>query len=116
VPKLAGIIAYRRQQLDVSRAKFEIAHMRNPADCETDFYLGLVLAEQKVWIQTADIFVETARCLATAEQDLNREIEAIRASKDPPEKQARMIARREQQIALGRRRLATSWFNTAVAN
>ena len=30
VPKLAGIIAYRRHQLDVSRAKFEESRTRNP--------------------------------------------------------------------------------------
>ena len=45
VPKLAGTIAYRRMELDVSRAKFEEARRRNPNDCETGFYLGIVLAD-----------------------------------------------------------------------
>ena len=43
------------------------------------------------------------------------EIEEIRASNDPPARKARKIARREQSIAVGRRWIATSWFNTAVA-
>jgi tetratricopeptide (TPR) repeat protein len=115
VPKLAGIIAYRRQQLDIARAKFETSRARNPNDCETGFYLGIVFADQRVWDRTADTLVATARCLENAEQELMRDIERIKASKDPPARQARQIARREQQIASGRRMLATSSFNTAVA-
>jgi tetratricopeptide (TPR) repeat protein len=115
VPKLAGIIAYRRKQLDVARSKFETARQRNPSDCQTGFYLGVVLAEQRVWDRTAEIFVSTARCLEGAEQTLRQQIEKIRISKKPPAQQARQIARREKQIADGRRMLATSWFNTAVA-
>ncbi|HKB13124.1 MAG TPA: hypothetical protein VKD69_20815, partial [Vicinamibacterales bacterium] len=34
VPKLAGLVAYRRKQLDVSREKFQLAHTRNMNDCE----------------------------------------------------------------------------------
>jgi tetratricopeptide (TPR) repeat protein len=41
VPKLAGMIAYRRQEIDVARAKFEESRERNPADCETGYYLGV---------------------------------------------------------------------------
>ena len=115
VPKLAGLIAYRRHQLDVSRAKFEEAHARNANDCETRFYLGVVLAEQGVWNRTAEVLVDTGRCLESAERGLNDEIAAIRASTDPPARQARKIARREQFIAKGRRMLATSWFDIAVA-
>jgi tetratricopeptide (TPR) repeat protein len=115
VPKLAGIIAYRRRQLDVARTKFEISRGRNPNDCETGFYLGIVLADQRVWERSAETFVATARCIENAEQELIKDIERIRTSKDPPARQARQIARREQQIASGRRMLATSSFNTAVA-
>jgi hypothetical protein len=43
VPKLAGIIAYRRKQLDVSRDQFELSRRRGRNDCETGFYLGIVL-------------------------------------------------------------------------
>ena len=43
VPKLAGIIAYRRKQLDVARAKFEESYKIGRDDCETGFYLGCVV-------------------------------------------------------------------------
>jgi tetratricopeptide (TPR) repeat protein len=115
VPKLAGLIAYRRQQLDVSRAKFEEARMRNPADCETKFYLGVVHAEQRTWARSAEVLVEAGSCLEAAEHAYIDEIAAIRASTDPPERQAKKIARREQYIAKGRRQMATSWFDVAVA-
>jgi tetratricopeptide (TPR) repeat protein len=115
VPKLAGLIAYRRQQLDVSRAKFELSRTRNPNDCETVFYLGVVLAEQRSWAPTADVLLEAARCLEANETAYLQEIAAIQASNDPPARKAGKIARREQYLAKGRRQIATSWFDIAVA-
>jgi tetratricopeptide (TPR) repeat protein len=115
VPKLAGLIAYRRKELDISRAKFEESRTRNPKDCETGYYLGVVLAEQKAWPRTAAVLREASDCLQGNELAYTKEIVDIRASKDPPERQAKKIARREQYIAKGRRYLATSWFDIAVA-
>ena len=115
VPKLAGLIAYRRQQLDVSRAKFEESRLRNPNDCETVFYLGVVLAEQRSWAPTADVLLEAARCLENNETGYLQEIASIQASSDPPARKAGKIARREQYLAKGRRQIATSWFDIAVA-
>ena len=115
VPKLAGIVAYRRQQLDVARAKFEESRQRDRNDCETGFYLGIVLSDQHVWMRAADVLRETVSCSEAAEQEAIRDIATIRASTDPPERQARQIARREKRIADGRRVIATSWYNMAVA-
>jgi tetratricopeptide (TPR) repeat protein len=115
VPKLAGIIAYRLKRLDVARTKLDESRERNRADCETGFYLGIVLAEQSAWDRTVDVFVETAQCFEATERELMREIGIIRASDDPPSRKQRQIVRREKRIANGRRRLATAWFNTAAA-
>jgi len=115
VPKLAGIIAYRRGELDVARAKFDESRGRHADDCETGFYLGVVLAEQRAWERSASVLVETSGCLERGENALKEAIATIGASTDPPERKAKQIARREQQIAAGRRMMATSWFNTAVA-
>jgi tetratricopeptide (TPR) repeat protein len=115
VPKLAGLISYRRRELEVSRAKFEESRSRNPRDCETGFYLGVVLAEQRVWTRTAEVLVGTGQCLEAAERAYMDEIASIRASRDPPARQASKIARREQYIAKGRRQMATSWYDVAVA-
>lgn len=115
VPKLAGIIAYRRRQLDVARAKFEESRARSRDDCETTFYLGVVLAELRDWTQTADTLSSAGACLEAAEQRLVAEIDAIRASDEPPARKARQIARRERDITGGRRMRAQAWFNAAVA-
>ena len=115
VPKLAGIIAYRRQQLEVARAKFEESSRRNQLDCETMFYLGVVLGDLREWSRTADLLRQTVGCIEAAEREALLDIETIRASADPPERQARQIARREKRIAEGRRMIATSWYNSAVA-
>jgi tetratricopeptide (TPR) repeat protein len=116
VPKLAGIISYRRHQLEVSRAKFDESRSRNVYDCETGFYLGVVLAELRQWPRTAEVLLETARCLDNAEQKTRAEIAELEASTtEPPARKAKKIAKREQLIAAGRRMRAQSWFNTAVA-
>ena len=116
VPKLAGIIAYRRKQLDVSRAKFEESRERKRDDCETGYYLGVVLAEQRVWDRTSDVLVETGACLEAAELAERLAIAGIRESNAPEPRKQRQIAKREQQIVNGRRMMATSWFDIAVAS
>lgn len=116
VPKLAGLIAYRREHLDVAIERFTTSHDRNPFDCETRFYLGVVHAELRHWPETADGLASAAECLQHAEQDLQKETADIRASNLRDDRKARQIARREQQIAEGRRRIATCWFDMAVAD
>jgi tetratricopeptide (TPR) repeat protein len=115
VPKLAGLIAYRRRELDVSRGKFELARKRNTNDCETVYYLGVILAEQRTWPRTVEVLLEAGQCIENAERGYTEQIAKIRASNDPPERQAKKIARREQYIAKGRRMQATSWFDISVA-
>ena len=114
VAKLAGIIAYRRHEPEVSRAKFETSRTMNSMDCETGFYLGLVDAELRLWQPTVDVFLSTAECLEKSRKNLAEEIAKIRASKDPEDRKAKKIARRERQLTIETRRLATSWFDTAV--
>jgi tetratricopeptide (TPR) repeat protein len=115
VPKLAGIIAYRRKQLDVARAKFEESYKIGRDDCETGFYLGVVHAEQGTWPATATVLIETSACLEKAERTTNKEIAEFRAADMPADRRDRQIKKREQQIANGRRMMAQSWFNIAVA-
>lgn len=116
VPKLAGLVAYRRQQPDIAMARFTTSYSRNPLDCETRFYLGVVYADLRHWSQTSDMLVGAAECFEASERELTQEIERIRASTISDDRKASQIARREQQIVEGRRRIATSWFDIAVAD
>jgi nitrate reductase alpha subunit len=61
------------------------------------------------------VLVETSQCLENWERDYHAEIARLRASNQPATRVQRQVARREQQIADGRRKMATSWFNVAVA-
>jgi hypothetical protein len=69
----------------------------------------------RTWQPAADVLVNAAACLAANEVAYTNEIAAIQASDDPPARKAGKIARREQYIAKGRRYMATSWFDIAVA-
>ena len=115
VPKLAGVIAYRRGEGEVARRQFEEARTRNPADCETGFYLQSVLAEQRNWSDATTIAVGAARCFDDSEVELRRIIESLRSSGAAPDRLARQVARREQDIASNSRMRAAAWFNAAVA-
>jgi tetratricopeptide (TPR) repeat protein len=116
VLKLGGIIAYRRRDLEVAKERFRASTKIAPEDCETRYYLGNVHAEERDWPATASVFIATATCIERARDGLRNEIANIEASDWNPDRKARQIARREQQIAGGTRMLATSWFNIAVAN
>jgi tetratricopeptide (TPR) repeat protein len=116
VPKLAGIIEMRRRVLDVARQKLEVSRQRNPSDCETSYYLHLVLADQARWAGVVDVAVGTAGCLDDAEAYARQEIARIAASSIPEARKAHQIARREQQVATAARMRATCWFNAAVAD
>jgi tetratricopeptide (TPR) repeat protein len=122
VPKLAGIIAVRRMQLDVARAKFEEARQRSDSDCEVPFYLGTVLVEQREWARSVEAFIAAAACFDRWQEAIEGQIARIRAASSSTSasgaltaRQAKQIARREQQLAAQARMRATSWFNTAAA-
>ena len=116
VPKLAGIIAINRKELEVSRQKLELSRQRNAQDCQTLYYLHLVDADLRQWTSTASGAVAAAGCITAAETGLRSQIEEIRASTVPDARKLRQIAAREQQIASGIRMRANCWYNGAVAN
>ncbi len=116
VPKLAGIISINRQRLDVARQKLELSRQRNANDCQTLYYLHLVLADLRQWPETVSGAVVAAGCIDAAATGLRSEIQTIRESDAPEARKMRQIAAREQQIAAGMRMRATCWFNGAVAS
>jgi len=116
VPKLAGIIAINRHEIDVARQRLEISRQRNSNDCQTLYYLHLVLADQRKWPETVTGAVAAAGCIDAAEAGLRSQIEEIQQSEAPEARKTRQIAAREQQIASGIRMRATCWFNAAVGS
>ena len=115
VAKLAGVIAYRRQELEVARGRFEIATRLDRDDCDSHFFLGGVRAELKTWDGSADAYLTAAGCLTNMRTRLVADIAAIEASESPAERKARRIASRQQKIALVDRMTSQSRFNLAAA-
>jgi tetratricopeptide (TPR) repeat protein len=116
VPKLAGIIAINRRDLVAARHRLEVAINRRP-DCDTGYYLQIVLSETREWNEAARVAGDTGRCFDREEEELRGEIERFRAASDmPPERRARQIARRERQITANGRMRANAWFNAAAAS
>jgi tetratricopeptide (TPR) repeat protein len=116
VPKLAGIIAIDRKQLDVAREKLELSRRRNAFDCQTLYYLHLVYADLRQWAETASGAVAAGGCITSAETGLRADIARIRTSDMPEARKERQIAAREKQIASGIRMRANCWYNGAVAS
>jgi tetratricopeptide (TPR) repeat protein len=114
VPKLAGLIAYRRKHIDISRDKFELSRRRYKGDCQTGYYLGTVLGELTEWTRAVGVLTETVSCFEQEEERLNAEIAGIQQSSQAPERRERQVQKRELQIAANRRMVVTSWYNTAV--
>ena len=102
----------------VARAKFEEAQQRNDADCEMPFYLGDACWPSSGSGQpSVEAFVSSRGLPRRSAGGPSKA--ADRAAPQAPggarERQARQIARREQQLAAQARMRATSWFNTAAA-
>jgi tetratricopeptide (TPR) repeat protein len=116
VPKLAGIIAINRRELDVARQRLESSLSARPSDCETAFYLQAVLTQQRLWGDAARVASDAAGCLDGEIARLANEITALEASEMRADRRDRQIAKRQQQISSETRMRASSWFDAAAAN
>ncbi len=115
VAKLAGVIAYRRRELDVARDRFETAGLLNASDCESHFYLGGVRAELRSWTPSEEAYLLAESCLERSRMRLVEEVAAIQTSNAPEDRKARRVASRQQKIATADSMIRQSWFNLAVA-
>jgi tetratricopeptide (TPR) repeat protein len=116
VPKLAGIIAIDRHELDVARGKLERATKRGPNDCQTQYFLHLVLTEQRLWERAFTVARNGSTCLDGEIAQTRDEIARIQASDFSEAKKARQIAGRERRIATDTRMRATCWYDAAAAS
>ena len=116
VLKLAGMIAYRRHQLPVSKAKFEsVLQFPGGADCDVYFDLADVNIELSDWESGAAHYASTVACVDNARQALADEIEKLQQSGGSPDRIARQVARRENMRAAALRMQVQSFFNGSIA-
>ena len=116
VVALAGILAINRRDMTTARQRLELARVRRRTDCETLFYLQTVLAEQRDWEAAVNMSAEAGACFEKEEASIEEELAVVRSSEMVADRRARLIARREQQLASDARMRATSWFNAAAAS
>jgi tetratricopeptide (TPR) repeat protein len=116
VPKLAGIIAINRRQLDVARQRLELSLSARPTDCETAFYLQAVLTQQAQWAESSGMAGNAAACFDADLARLLSEIDSLRTSELRADQRERQIAKRQQQIRSETRMRAASWYDAAAAN
>jgi len=116
VPKLAGIIAINRRQLDVARQRLEVSLSARPTDCETAFYLQAVLTQQAQWSESSRVAANAAGCFDADLARLSMEIDSLRTSEVRADQRDRQIAKRQQQIRSETRMRAASWYDAAAAN
>ena len=116
VRMLAGLVAYKRQELDVAKSRFTAVLEIEPARCDALFYLASVHTDLSVWPDAVSGFTASAQCFETTRRQLAAEIDRLQRSGGRPDRVARQVASREAQRAnaLGLQR--QSWFNGAVAN
>jgi tetratricopeptide (TPR) repeat protein len=111
VPKLTGILAIRRGELQAARAELQQAHSRNAADCEVDALLGGVQLELRDWAASMPPLSDAVACLDGRDDDLRKQIAQLRSAPG----RERSITRREREIAGNQQLRVQSWFNLAVA-
>jgi tetratricopeptide (TPR) repeat protein len=116
VPKLAGIIAINRRQLDVARQRLELSLSARPTDCETAFYLQAVLTQQAQWTESSRVAANAAACFDADLARLSTEIDSLRTSEMRADQRDRQIAKRQDQTRSDTRMRAASWYDAAAAN
>ena len=116
VPKLAGIIAINRRQLDVARQRLQAALSARPTDCETGFYLQAVQTQQAQWGESAGVASNAAACFDADLARLTIEIGSLRTADMRADQRDRQIAKREQLVRSETRMRAACWYDAAAAN
>jgi tetratricopeptide (TPR) repeat protein len=113
---LAGLVAYKKQQLDVAKTKFKAVLAIEPSHCDALFFLGSVNSDLATWPDAAEGFAASGQCYGTAQRRLASEIDRLQRSGGRPDRVARQVASREAQRATARSLQRQSWFNGAVAD
>lgn len=115
VPKLAGFIAYERNDMPLAEAELVESLDRNDADCEVQFALGQVLLRTGRWAHAGERFVSTARCSRAAQAALTARLGEIAAATLDPVRRQRLAARVERDRSTEHRREGLATFAGATA-
>lgn len=115
VPKLAGLIAHEREQLDLALTELSMSRERNAEDCAVQFAIGQVHARRARWPEAAGAFAGTIGCAQAAQAAARSRMDEIaRAPLDQMRRQ-RLQARAERDRATERAREGVATVSAATA-
>ncbi len=77
VQSLAGVIAFKKENLDVSEKNLKEAYKLDATNCEAPFYLGKIYARYQQWEKSGTYFERAALNNFNKENILEKKIEEI---------------------------------------
>ena len=115
VPKLAGFIAYEREQLDLALTELSASRERNAEDCEVQFAIGQVHVRRAHWPDAARSFTETIGCAQAAQTAARNRMNEIAHSPLDQTRRLRFQARAERNLSTEHAREGIATFSAATA-
>lgn len=111
---LAGIIAFKKGDLDVAEENLKKAIKLGDAGCDASYYLGKVYVKKQEWKNSGDYFGGAALCYESIEKALNKKIEEIKTSAFAEERKKKHILRKTIQLRKTILTKATCFYNAAA--
>jgi len=114
VLSLAGIIAFKKEKLDVAEENLKEALKLDPSNCEASYYLGKVYAAYQYWKESGVYFEKAALCNQGEEKALEDKIKKIENSDFSEERKDRLIKKKRIQLRKTILTKATFFYNAAA--
>lgn len=112
VLSLAGIIAFKKENLEVAEENLKEALELDCSNCEAAYYLGKVYAVYQDWKKSGVHFEKAALC--NEEKELEDKIKEIENSDFPEERKERLIKKKRIQLKKTVLTKATFFYNAAA--
>ena len=114
VLSLAGIIAFKKENLEVAEENLKEALKLDPSNCEASYYLGKVYVVRQDWENSGIYFEKAAFCNQGEEKNLENKIKQIENSDFPEERKERLIRKKRIQLKKTILTKATFFYNAAA--
>jgi tetratricopeptide (TPR) repeat protein len=111
---LSGIIAYKQGRLDDAENDLRESLALNRDDCEAAFHLARVYADRREWLSSGIYFSGAAGCMEKTDRGIENKIREVRESVMAPERQDRLVRKKEARLRTVRAMRATSEYNGAA--
>ena len=112
---LSGMVAYDQQRKADARRDMEQAHRNDPGNCTAAWFLGLINADEALWVPASTMFASAASCYRDTADALQTEAAALPGDLSA-EALTQQTADYDRRIAESFRQRASAAFNAALAS